>query len=101
MAVLFGRIRSISRGNGSSAMQAASYRSCSKLTRIITDKETGIEADVSYDYSDKKGLVFSRIFAPTICVNGEEVEAPAWVFDRQSIMVPENWTGKKERRDII
>ncbi len=86
MATLFGRMRSISRGAGSSAMTAAAYRSCSQLTRIITDKETGIKSDITYDYTDKKGLVYSKIFAPDIeLADGTKVETPAWVFDRQNL----------------
>ena len=90
MAVLFGRMRSISRGNGSSAMQAASYRSCSALTQVITDKATGISTNVNYDYSDKKGLVFSQIFASGVSIKGgfmsgyDDIDPPAWVFDRKN-----------------
>lgn len=86
MATLFGRMRSISRGAGSSAMTAAAYRSCSQLVRIITDKETGLKSDITYDYSDKKGLVFSRIFASRILfADANNVDIPAWIFDRQSL----------------
>ena len=86
MAVLFGRMRSISRGHGSSAMTAAAYRSCSKLTRTFIDEETGIESDLTYDYTDKKGLVFSQIFAPNIAgIDDSEISPPEWIFDRQSL----------------
>ena len=86
MATLFGRMRSISRGAGSSAMTAAAYRSCSRLTRIIEDEETGFKSDITYDYSDKKGLVFSQIFTPDIeLADGTKTELPGWIFDRQSL----------------
>lgn len=86
MAVLFGRIRSISKGAGSSAMTAAAYRSCSKLTQLITDKEYNFTTDINYDYSSKKGLVFSQIFVPQILdKDGNALDIPAWVHDRQSL----------------
>lgn len=86
MAVLFGRIRSISKGAGSSAMTAAAYRSCSKLTQVITDKEYNFTTDINYDYSNKKGLVFSQIFVPQILdKDGNDLDIPAWVHDRQSL----------------
>ena len=86
MAVLFGRMRSISKGHGSSAMTAAAYRSCSKLVQVITDHEINLATDIIYDYSGKKGLVFSEIFAPKVLdKDGNVLDIPAWVYDRQSL----------------
>lgn len=86
MAVLFGRMRSISKGHGSSAMTAAAYRSCSKLVQVITDHEINLATDIIYDYSDKKGLVFSEIFAPKVLdKDGNVLDIPGWLYDRQSL----------------
>lgn len=86
MAVLFGRMRSISKGKGNSAMTAAAYRSCSALTQIITDQESDIKASIIYDYSGKQGLVFSHIFVPVIIDhNGHNLETPTWLQDRQNL----------------
>jgi ATP-dependent exoDNAse (exonuclease V) alpha subunit len=86
MAVLFGRMRSISKGHGSSAMTAAAYRSCSKLVQVITDHEINLATDITYDYSGKKGLVFSEIFAPKVLdKDGNVLDIPGWVYDRQSL----------------
>lgn len=77
MAILFGRVSNITRGSGGSAMKAAAYRSCSKLSLSVTDKETNITVDLVSDYSGKKGLAYSQIHAPE--------NAPDWVYDRQSL----------------
>jgi len=86
MAVLFGRMRSISKGHGSSAMTAAAYRSCSKLVQVITDQDINLATDITYDYSGKKGLVFSAIFAPEVLdKDGNVLDIPGWIYDRQSL----------------
>lgn len=77
MAILFGRVSNITRGSGGSAMKAAAYRSCSKLSLSVTDKETNITVDLVSDYSSKKGLAYSQIHAPE--------NAPDWTYDRQSL----------------
>ena len=77
MAILFGRVSNITRGSGGSAIKAAAYRSCSKLSLSITDKETNITVDLVSDYLTKKGLSYSQIHAPE--------NAPDWVYDRQSL----------------
>jgi nucleoside-triphosphatase THEP1 len=86
MAILFGRIRSISRGSGNSAVMAAAYRSCCELILNVSDNNTGCNTEIIYDYRSKKGLVFSEIFAPDIFDEaGKILNPPEWVTDRQTL----------------
>lgn len=87
MATLFGRLRSISRGKGNSAIIAAAYRSCSQLVQVTTDGKTGFVSQITHDYGRKSGLVFSKIFASNIdfTVDHTAKEIPSWVFDRHSL----------------
>jgi hypothetical protein len=77
MAILFGRISNIKREAGGSAVKAAAYRSCSKLTLYVKDKESNVTVDFTWDYGNKKGLAYSQIHAPN--------HAPGWVYDRQTL----------------
>ena len=67
----------IGKSRGRSAIAAAAYRSGEKLTEYVLDKETGIITEQIWDYSRKKGVVFSAIYAPEY--------APEWVYDRQQL----------------
>lgn len=86
MAILFGRIRSISRGAGNSAVMAAAYRSCCELILKVSDNDTGCNTEIIYDYRNKKGLVYSNIFVPQIFDKaGKILNVPTWVTDRQTL----------------
>ena len=86
MAILFGRIRSISRGSGNSAVMAAAYRSCCELILNVFDNNTGCNTEIIYDYRSKKGLIFSDIFAPHIIDEaGKTLSTPEWITDRQTL----------------
>lgn len=67
----------IGKSRGRSAVAAAAYRSGEKLVEYVLDKETGIITEQIWDYSRKKGVVFSAIYAPEY--------APEWVYDRQQL----------------
>ena len=67
----------IGKSRGRSAVAAAAYRSGEKLVEYVLDKETGIITEQIWDYSRKKGVVFSTIYAPEY--------APEWVYDRQQL----------------
>ena len=44
--------------------------------KTVVDKKTGITATLTFDYSAKKGLAYSKIYAP-------DGGAPDWVYDRE------------------
>ena len=54
----------IGKSDGRSAVAAAAYRSGSKLVEKIIDHKTGVTTEIVWDYSKKKGVVFSQIFIP-------------------------------------
>jgi nucleoside-triphosphatase THEP1 len=70
-------VSTVRRSVGQNAVATAAYISRSKLTLYATDKETNITAPLTWDYSKKGGLVFSKIYAPE--------NAPDWVLDRQQL----------------
>ena len=64
MALFHLNVSSIGKSSGSSACASAAYRSCSEITQVVTDAETGIQVSYTHDFSNKKGLAFSKVFAP-------------------------------------
>ena len=58
-------------------MAAAAYRSASLLTSQVIDQETGLITDITFDYSNKGGVPFSKIFTPE--------GASKWCKDRQQL----------------
>ena len=77
MALFHLNVSSIGKASGSSACASAAYRSCSEITQTVTDSQTGIEVSFAHDFSNKKGLAFSEVFAPdsvdSWCSNREEL----------------------------
>ena len=77
MALFHLNVSSIGKSSGSSACASAAYRSCSEITQTITDPQTGIEVSYTHDFSNKKGLAFSEVFAPegldSWCSNREQL----------------------------
>lgn len=69
MAIFHLDVKTISRSQGRSAVGAAAYRAGERLL----DERLGVE----YDYSNKKGVVYSEIMAPQ--------DAPEWVKDRKRL----------------
>ncbi|WP_039458050.1 Ti-type conjugative transfer relaxase TraA [Candidatus Jidaibacter acanthamoebae] len=52
-------------GNKSPRVVAsAAYKSASRLVEKVYDKETGQVSEITHDYTNKKGVVFSQIFLP-------------------------------------
>lgn len=64
MAIYHVNTKIISKSKGQSAVAAAAYRSGSKLIEKIIDRKTGVTTEKVWDYSKKKGVVFSQIFVP-------------------------------------
>ncbi|MCS5712806.1 Ti-type conjugative transfer relaxase TraA [Candidatus Berkiella aquae] len=69
MAIFHLDVKNVSRSQGRSAVGAAAYRAGER----IVDERLG----VAFDYSNKKGVVFSEIMAPD--------NAPEWVKDRTQL----------------
>ncbi len=64
MAIFHQHGQVIGKSDGRSAVAASAYRSSSKLVEIVVDKETGIVSEITWDYSNKRGVVFSMVIAP-------------------------------------
>ena len=77
MALFHLNVSSIGKAAGSSAIASAAYRSCSLLNQPITDSNTGLVTSIEHNFSNKKGLAFSQIFAPK---NLDE-----WCYDREKL----------------
>jgi len=75
MSFLSAQVSTVKRSVGQNAIASAAYNSRSKLSLIVTDKETNISVNLDWDYSKKEGLTHSKIYAPE--------HAPDWVFDRE------------------
>lgn len=69
MAIFHFKAQIISRGKGKSAVGAAAYRAAEKL---YSEK-----SGQAFNYSKKKGVIFSEILAPA--------NSPAWAFHRESL----------------
>ncbi|MDP5083613.1 MAG: MobA/MobL family protein, partial [Rickettsiaceae bacterium] len=70
-------VSTVKRSVGHNAIASAAYNSRSELSLNITDKETNITVQLSWDYSKKAGLAHSEIHAPD--------HAPEWVYDRETL----------------
>lgn len=70
-------VSSIGKANGSSVVASAAYRSCSLLNQSITDHNTGLVISIEHNFSNKKGLAFSQIFAPK--------GLDEWCYDREKL----------------
>lgn len=77
MAIFHCNKSEVQRSKGQNAIAAVAYISRSKLQFFTTDKETGEEVVITYNYSSRKGLAHSIILAPD--------NAPDWVYDRQEL----------------
>ena len=65
----------VQRSKGQSAVASAAYNARAKLEQTVVDKKTGITTTLTFDYSAKQGLAYSKIYAPD--------GAPDWVYDRE------------------
>jgi len=77
MASLSAQVSNVRRSIGQNAIASAAYNSRSKLELNVTDKVSNITVGLSWDYSKKDGLAFSKIYAPE--------HAPDWVYDREKL----------------
>lgn len=69
----------VQRSKGQNAV-AAAYISASKLVYYRTiDNESGEEISITYDFTKKQGVVYSKIFVP------EGFEDAAWLQDREQL----------------
>ncbi|MFP3013127.1 MAG: MobA/MobL family protein, partial [Rickettsia sp.] len=80
----------IQRSKGQNAVAKAAYISASKLVYKTIDKETGEEISIIYDFTKKKGVVYSKIFVP------EGFEDAAWLQDREQLW---NAAEAREKRE--
>lgn len=89
MAIFHSHGQVISKSQGRSALAAAAYRSGSKLIEQVCDPESGMVAEQVWDYTGKKGVVFSKILAPEF--------APDWVYEREKLW--NKVTARENRKD--
>ncbi|MCC8368724.1 MAG: hypothetical protein LN573_01375, partial [Rickettsia endosymbiont of Oxypoda opaca] len=54
----------IQRSKGQNAVAKAAYIAASKLIYRMIDQESGEAISITYDFSKKKGVVYSKIFVP-------------------------------------
>lgn len=73
MAIFHLHIKHIGRSDGRSAVSASAYRSASKMSEFASDGEI----EKKYNFQNKKGVVFSKIFAPE--------ESSIWMKDREAL----------------
>lgn len=69
MAIYHLNIKNLSRSQGRSSVAASAYRAAEKLLDV--------RQNIEFDYSKKKGVVYSEILAPE--------NAPDWVKDRSTL----------------
>nr|WP_238840223.1 MobA/MobL family protein [Rickettsia felis] len=67
----------IQRSKGQNAVAKAAYISASKLVYKTTCHETGEEISITFDFTQKQGVIYSKIFVP------EGFEDAAWLQDRE------------------
>ncbi|MCZ6913538.1 MAG: MobA/MobL family protein [Rickettsia endosymbiont of Ixodes persulcatus] len=60
-------------------MAKAAYISASKLMYKTIDKESGEAISITYDFSKKTGVAYSKIFVP------EEFKDISWLKDREQL----------------
>lgn len=77
MALYSVHIGEVQRSKGQNAVASAAYNSRSKLSYSFTSKENNIPGEITWNYSDKEGLAYSKIIAPS--------DAPDWVYDREEL----------------
>jgi ATP-dependent exoDNAse (exonuclease V) alpha subunit len=70
-------VGTVQRGKGENAIACAAYISRSKLDFYATDKATNITVALTWDYSKKGGLSYSKIYAPE--------HAASWVYEREKL----------------
>ncbi|MCZ6902352.1 MAG: MobA/MobL family protein [Rickettsia endosymbiont of Ixodes persulcatus] len=69
----------IQRSQGQNAVAKAAYISASKLMYKTIDKESGEAISITYDFSKKTGVAYSKIFVP------EEFKDISWLKDREQL----------------
>ncbi|AFC71710.1 MobA/MobL family protein [Rickettsia australis] len=79
MALMYFSISSVQRSKGQNAIATAAYIAASKLVYKTIDKESGEAISITYDFTKKKGVTYSKIFVP------EGLEDVAWLQDREQL----------------
>uniref|UniRef100_UPI001C4949BA MobA/MobL family protein n=1 Tax=Rickettsia sp. TH2014 TaxID=1967503 RepID=UPI001C4949BA len=90
MALMHFSIGSVQRSKGQNAVATASYISASKIVYKTIDKDSGEEISITYDFTKKKGVVYSKIFIP------EGFEDVTWLQDREQLW---NAAEAREKRE--
>ncbi|KDO02208.1 MobA/MobL family protein [Rickettsia tamurae] len=80
----------IQRSKGQNAVATAAYISASKLVYKTIDKETGEEISITYDFTKKQGVVYSKISVP------KGFEYAAWLHNREQLW---NAAEAREKRE--
>jgi ATP-dependent exoDNAse (exonuclease V) alpha subunit len=80
----------IQRSKGQNAIATAAYIAASKLVYRTIDKESGEAISITYDFTKKQGVVYSKIFVP------EGFEDVAWLQNREQLW---NAAEAREKRD--
>lgn len=80
----------IQRSKGQNAVATAAYIAASKLVYKTIDIESGEAINITYDFTKKKGVVYSKIFVP------EGFEDVAWLQDREQLW---NIAEAREKRE--
>jgi len=88
MALYSVHIGEVQRSKGQNAIATSAYNSRSKLTYSFTNKKYGTPGEITWNYSDKEGLAYSKIIPPD--------HAPDWVYDREKLW---NKAEEFEKRD--
>lgn len=77
MAIYSAHVSEVQRSKGQNAVAASAYNARAKLELELLDKRSGVVTKITYDYSAKEGIAYSKITAPD--------HAPDWVYDRQTL----------------
>lgn len=80
----------IQRSKGQNAVATAAYIAASKLVYKTMDKDSGEEISITYDFTKKQGVIYSKIFVP------EGFEDAAWLQDREQLW---NAAEAREKRE--
>ncbi|GAA5253105.1 MobA/MobL family protein [Candidatus Rickettsia kedanie] len=90
MAIFYFNISSIQRSKGQNAVATAAYISASKLVYKTIDQDSGEEISITYNFTKKHRVVYSKIFVP------EGFEDVAWLQNREPLW---NAAEAREKRE--
>jgi ATP-dependent exoDNAse (exonuclease V) alpha subunit len=82
MKFLSAQIDTVARSKGQNAVAAAAYNARTKLALKVIDQTTGIETELSWDYTRLRGLAFSQIYLPEEL---QDLPNNEWLVDREAL----------------